>query len=212
VGIYKVSAILFDLDGVLVDSMDAWYLSVNKACKLLGKEQLSKLEFASIWGQGLDKDAVLLGISKNGVLNIYRKIFPNYLDKIKLISGVKKVLGTLDNNGLKKAIVTNSPRFITDMILKKFDLTRHFQIICCGDEVSQEKPHPEICLYAIKILNVNANETVMVGDTENDIIAGRKAGCYTIGFRIDGDYTIQNIDELPKILKNLENVGRNVRV
>lgn len=204
----RIRAILFDLDGVLVDSIEAWYLTLNVVLESLGRKPFSKKDFISIWGQGIEKDVALLGMPQDKVLEIYREIFPRYLDIIHITPGAENILKSLDKKDILKAVVTNSPRFITDIILKHTKLNSYFQTICCGNEVPEGKPHPALCLRAMEILGVTGEETLMIGDTENDIKAGKSAGCHTIGFRTKGDLTIQNLDELLKLVENDDNFKR----
>ena len=73
-------------------------------------------------------------------------------------------------------------------------------VIVCGDEVKNGKPAPDLMLKACEKLKVDPKDTISVGDTDLDIIACKKAGCYAVGFKIDGDKKIDNLKELLEMI------------
>lgn len=195
----KPKAVLFDLDGVIIDSLDAWWHALNDVLKRFNMKNISKEEFVSkYWGYDIKTNLEKAELPLEVGINCSR-LYLNHLDKVKIFPESKEVLTTL--NGIKKGLVTNTPRDCTEKVLKKFDLHRYFDVIVTGDEVSAGKPDPEIVFKACSILEVDPKEIVLVGDTESDVKAGRAAGCYVIGVGIEGDVTISNIADLVKILK-----------
>ncbi|HDO19616.1 MAG TPA: HAD family hydrolase [Thermoplasmatales archaeon] len=194
----KPSAILFDLDGVLIDSLDAWWYSLNGALNLFNIESIERDEFVEkYWGHDLYDNLERAKLPREiGIIcsNLYTK----HIDKIKLYPDVKETLEKLEN--YKKAIVTNTPRDCTREILKEFDIARYFDTIVAGGDVSRGKPDPEIIFKACNELNVDPRATLLVGDTESDVKAGKAAGCTVIGVGIEADVTIKKISELLDIL------------
>jgi HAD superfamily hydrolase (TIGR01509 family) len=195
----KPDAILFDMDGVLIDSLDSWWQSLNSALKAFNIKEISKEEFIEkYWGHDLYDNLKSMKLSREiGVLcsNMYSK----HIDKIKLYPDTKDTLEKL--NRYKKGVITNTPRDCTIHILSKFDIRRYFDTIVTSDEVDKGKPNPDIIFKACKNLNVNPKDVLLVGDTESDIEAGKAAGCIVVGINIDGDFTIKKLSELTKLLE-----------
>ena len=192
--------ILFDMDGVLVDSFDSWWKSLNKASKTLLKNSITQNEFKEkYWGNTLQENLQDLGIdAKNQKFcNIFYK---EYLDEIILFKTTKKTLQKL--NRYPKAIITNTPLECTQKILKLFQLSNYFDTVITSDQIKHGKPAPDMIYKACEQLNINSNHVVLVGDTQNDIDAGKSAGCTTIGIDTPADYTIQNISEILDIITN----------
>ncbi len=192
-------AILFDMDGVLVDSLHSWWKSLNEALKNYGEGEITRKEFIEkYWGNELQENLKTLGVNKKvGVFcnNIYK----NYLDEIKLFRGTKKTLKKLDP--YPKAIITNTPRECAIQILKKFKIKKFFKVIITSDQIENGKPAPDMIYKACEKLRVKPKKVILIGDTKNDIKAADAAGCKTIGINVEGDYKINKITELTKILK-----------
>jgi phosphoglycolate phosphatase len=107
------------------------------------------------------------------------------LKTTRLYPQVSETLAALDNK--RKGVVTSKEVRFTRIILEHFDIAHYFDAIIGGDTTPLRKPDPGPVLEAMKQLNSSASETVMIGDSENDVIAGKRAGTYTCavfyGFR-----------------------------
>jgi len=196
----KPEALLFDLDGVLVDSIDAWWYSLNEAFEKYNEKPISLEEFKKIyWGHDL-----FYNIEKNNLSfeigNECNKLYYKHLDKVKMFPEVDSVLNSLKN--YKKCLVTNTPRDSTSKILEKLKIDKYFTKVFTSNDVKIAKPNPEIIFLACDFLQIKPEEAVLIGDTESDILAGRNANCKIIGVRINGDYRIESLDELKNILLN----------
>jgi HAD superfamily hydrolase (TIGR01509 family) len=195
----KPAAILFDMDGVLVDSLDSWWKSLNAALKNYKNIEISKEEFIEkFWGYELSENLRKLGLDEK-VGAFCNNIYYNYIDELKIFPGVKGTLKKL--NKYPKAIITNTPRDCAIQILKKFGIDIHFKMIITSDQIENGKPEPDIVFEACKRLDVKSEEVILIGDTESDVNAGRSAGCKVIGINIKGDYTIKKISDLTNLLK-----------
>ncbi len=193
-------AILFDMDGVLVDSFDSWYESLNSTLKHFKQKEISKEEFKEkYWGNELQENLKRLGLDKK-IGSFCINIYEDYTDKIKIFSGTKKTLEKLDT--YKKAIITNTPRNCTFQILKKYEIKKYFDVLITSDQIENGKPAPDMINKACEKLEVNPGNCVFIGDTKNDVKAGNKAGCTVIGIKIDADYKINKIDKLLDIIEN----------
>ena len=195
----RPKAILFDMDGVLVDSIDSWWKSLNHALKHYNEPEMSLEEFKDkYWGHDLYENLEKMKLSQE-VGNFCNNIYHKYLEEIKIYKNAKETLEKL--NSYKKAIITNTPKDCTDQILKNFEIRKYFDKIFTSSDVSRPKPSPEIVNLALKTFDLKPSDVVLVGDTNSDVKAGKKAGCKVIGIKVTGDYTIDNISELTTILK-----------
>jgi len=194
----KPEAILFDLDGVLIDSIDAWLASLNIALDQFNHKMITRENFIeNYWGHDLHDTLNLIGIDQRAVA-VCNILYEQNLNEVKLYPNVKSTLDKL--NGYKKCIITNTPKDNTNIILEKFELNQYFDAVVTSDDVVCAKPNPEIVFKACRILNVKPRNVIMIGDTKSDIEAGKSAGCTVIGMNIKADFTIKKISELIKIL------------
>ena len=131
---------------------------------------------------------------------IYNLKFRNRIRHVKIFPQSKKVLEKLKNKRIKLGLITNSTGFITLTILNHFKLKKYFDVVVTMDDVRRRKPAPDMILKACKTLKVMPKNTILVGDTMNDIIAGRRAGCATVGYKVKGDYEINSLKEALCIL------------
>lgn len=195
----KPSAILFDMDGVLVDSLDSWWKSLNQTLKAFGHREISRDEFIEkYWGHDLQDNIERMKLNPE-VGNFCNTIYSEHLDDVTIYKDTKDTLQRLKR--YKKAIITNTPRDCARQILKMFDIETYFSHIITSDDVRKAKPDPEIIFKACGRLNVYPETVVLVGDTGSDVQAGRAAGCTVVGIEIDADYTIKTLSELTKILE-----------
>ena len=196
----KPAAILFDMDGVLVDSLDSWWKSLNAALKNYKNKEISRQEFIEkFWGHELLGNLKKLGLDEK-IIVFCNNIYYNYIDELKIFSGTKETLKNLKK--YPKAVVTNTPRDCTIRILNNFKIDRYFKVIITSDQIERGKPSPDLVYEACKRLGVKTEEVVLIGDTESDVKAGRAAGCKVIGINVDADFSIKNISELLNIIDN----------
>lgn len=191
-------ALLFDMDGVLVDSFDSWWKSFNEALRTRNKKEISKQEFREkYWGHELKYNLSQVGL--NDIIDMFCKdIYNKYVEEVRLFSGVKEILEQL--NRYPKAIITNTPFHCTHLILTKFDIDSYFVEVMTSDQIANGKPSPEIIFETCKRLRVDPQDVILIGDTTNDVKAGRTAGCITVGVKVDADYSITTISELLSII------------
>lgn len=199
----EVKAILFDMDGVLTDSFSAWSFIINDAMKAIGKKPLTKAELKKHFGQPVEKDQEthFKGYTIEQIRKLYLKYYFNYWEKIKLFPDTIPVLKEVCGNGWKVGLISNSTKEIINPVMKRHKIAKYFDVVMSMDDVKNRKPHPEMVIKACKVLGVKTSETVVIGDTQNDMIAGKKAGCMTIGIRTKGDYTITRLSSITRFLK-----------
>lgn len=193
----NIKAVLFDLDGTLIDTAPDFIRIIKVMCAKHNypcptdeqiREQVSagaraivKLMFGELASVS-DDDPKLL---------TYRQEF---LDTYEadicvdscLFSGLDKLLLNLESNGILWGIVTNKPRYLTEILLEKLNLTECCAVLVCPDDVKNTKPDPEPMFLAVDKLNerfnldLTAENCVYVGDHIRDIQAGKSANMRTI--------------------------------
>lgn len=120
-----------------------------------------------------------------------------------LYPGTRKVLEELKRRGLMIGVVSSSQKRIVETLMKRVGLDECFDIFICGDEVEKPKPAPDGILEACRYLGVEPDEVVYIGDNVRDVIAGRSAGCFTIGIT-----TTSSREELKGADVIVENLGQ----
>lgn len=194
----KPSAILFDLDGVLVDSFDAWLAALNDALKSFKHKELTKDEFINrYWGHDLFDNIEKMNLTIE-VGEACNKFYKKHVDKIKIYPDTENIL--IELKRYRKVVITNTPKDSAVQVLRKFDINRFFEFILTSDDVKISKPNPEIVLKSCELLNLKPSEVILVGDTKSDVEAGRAAGCKVIGIDVDADYTINDISEITNLI------------
>ena len=199
----KLKAVLFDMDGVIIDSFEASYSIFNelrKKCKLkaMSRDQYKK----SLWG-GFFVDNVKKYLKVNDAAKIkdyHKKLILKYRPKVKLMPNAKVVLKAIKNKKIKIGLVTNTLRSQTLDALNYHKVKNYFDFIVTGSDVERVKPYPDPILKLCENLNVTPDEAILVGDTKNDYKAGKAAGCLVVGLNADGDFVISKLDELLQLL------------
>lgn len=194
----RVKAVLFDLDGVLIHSYDAWYRLFNDALEHFGFTRIAEDVFRRHWGQSTKEDIRIFmpGRTIDEVRQYFIDHYGNYLSFITHDPNAFPVLHDLRTRGLLLGCVTNSHREITETILLQHSLQDCFNVIITADDVTSPKPAPEILNRACQYLRVLPGDTMFVGDTKTDLEAGRRAGCIMIGYRIQNARSVQDLKQL----------------
>lgn len=195
----KLKAILFDLDGVIIDSFNAWFKIFNKTRKHYKLTEVSEQEFEKkIWGTCFENSTkkYFKGIELEEITKFYFSRIEEFKSNTKLNENVKETLEKIKQKGIKTAIVSNTNQKSVSEILKHHKLSRFFDTILGGDSVEHGKPAPDSLLEACKQLGVKTSESIMVGDTFNDKGAAKNANVFFIGYNIDGDFKISDFKDL----------------
>jgi len=170
-----VKAILFDLDGVLVDSYEVWFHLLNAVAAKNRYAAITREQYKNSWGQGLEVD-VKLYYTRHTVEQLraeYDILYPDFLHHMKVMEGAAK---TLESIALPKAVITNSPVGLAKRALTVAKLLPLLDTVVGSDEVPRSKPAPDGILEACRRLGVPPAETIMVGDSRFDEGAARSAG------------------------------------
>jgi phosphoglycolate phosphatase-like HAD superfamily hydrolase len=184
----RLKAILFDLDGTLIDTDDQAVDGLAARLRpLLGRRAHSVARWllmkAESPGNALVTMLDFLGIDERAMaftdwLRRRRGVYP--ATQFELIDGVEEMLVNLRLNGLKLGIVTTRSRYHVDRFLKQFPQIASVIDVTCGlQDTRRLKPHPEPVLLAAKRLEVPPQLCLMVGDTSVDVKAARRAGVWS---------------------------------
>lgn len=182
-----VKAVLFDLDGTLIDTAPdlAWALNILRA-----EQNLPTLPFQEIRpyashgtvgllkiGFDLEAHSAEFPVLRARFLEVY---YQNLCRQTTPFPHLESVLSNLRHRDIAWGIVTNKPRGLTTPLLAQFDLNPPNNCLVCGDSTPYSKPHPAPLLEAASLLKIPPAECLYVGDAERDIIAGTAAGMKTL--------------------------------
>jgi len=175
-------AILFDLDGTLLDTAPDMIGALNalraenrlnplpfdeaRACVSHGSRRLVQLGFP-------DADPQRFAELQRRFLAIYAA---RLSAQTRLFEGMDRVLAELSSRGLAAGVVTNKPGWLTDALLAALELSERFACVVSGDTLPERKPHPLPMLHAARLAGAEPRACVYVGDAQRDIQAARAAG------------------------------------
>lgn len=182
----KIKAVLFDLDGTLVDSLPELYDGVRRALLEIGQPVPSQDAVRDMIGRGVsvlaERVRQYLHLTDNDVTQeTLLGLFVKYWAlsdgrQTTFFPGVLEAMTTLKSQGISVGLVTNKWRELTLEFLAQRGLQTFFDVIIAGDDCPRNKPAPDMLLKAMETLHVLPVETVMVGDSRNDALAARSAG------------------------------------
>ena len=222
----SVRAVLFDLDGTLVDSAPDLTLAANKTFSALGYPPVNCSEVECWVGDGVRSlvlralTAILGDVPDESLIEQGYVLFQRYYAESvyqdsTLYPGVHETLQTLNSRGLALACVTNKPSRFTRPLLDKSRLTGFFDAVVSGDDLLLKKPEPAPLEFAAEQLGVPLTTCVLVGDSANDIRAAGAAGIpvlwVTYGYAgmddIEQDATYGSIDTMFQLCECLQVAG-----
>ncbi len=213
-----VKLIIFDLDGTLVDSSIDICNAINYAVEAYGGKPITAQETISLVGEGItrlmEKVIEREGISADR--DILTERFLDYysahlIDNTTVYPGVIETFKKLNN--YKKAVISNKREVLSKRTLNDLGISEYLDLVVGSDTTLERKPSPVPLLYAMEKLGATPDETVIVGDSNFDIEAGKAAGIKTVavtyGYRplelLKGaDVIINRMDELIGILGRFE--------
>jgi len=182
----KISTVLFDLDGTLLDTTPDFLAIINALRFDKELPSLARPDFEHAVALGTDKMlSIGLGVHQNDAdyaeqRQAFLNDYANHPNRFTTpFPGILDLLSYIELNGLRWGIVTNKIQRFTIPLLTQQGLISRISALVCGDSVKEHKPHPEPLLHACQLLDCDPKHCVYIGDTQNDILAGKAAGMKT---------------------------------
>ncbi len=203
----KIRCIIYDCDGVLIDSLDAnrWFYSF--LCTATGRFPLTEEELQYAHTHTVHEAIHHIFRCDPGLeekaLGIFSRMDPGEsMSRLKLEPHLIPTLDALKARGILLAISTSRTTNV-ELLLKKFSLQPHFDLVVSARDVLNPKPHPESIDKVLQALTLRNEEAIFVGDSETDGMAARSAGVKFIAYRNPGiaaDVYIEDHRDLLKFL------------
>lgn len=209
--ISKLKAILFDVDGTLLNTTELIFQAYEHVLPLYGCKTPKRAYISPLIGRSLE--GIYKILAPDGDFAKFHQAHNKFqLENLSLsyaFKGIPNFLKKLKKQGFKLAAITSRWRVTLIPTLEMADLLKYFEAIIAADDVSNHKPNPEPILKALKDLKVSPKEAVMVGDGDADIIAAKAAGIKTIG--VTWGFGQENLlkakpDKIANNLKELKNI------
>jgi hypothetical protein len=207
----RIKAVIFDMDGVLIDAKDWHYDALNKALNHFGFN-ISRYDHLVTF-DGLPTRRKLEMLTREQGLPAKLHGFLNELKQIYTMEIVharckprfqhEYALSHLKAAGYKLAVASNSVRNSVEVMMVKSSLTPYLDAIVSNEDVAKGKPDPEIYLKTLSMLGVAGDETLVVEDNEHGIAAGKAAGAHLMIVQDVNDVTLDNIQKHITIAEGL---------
>ena len=181
-----VKAVLFDLDGTLVDTLPDLAAAANRTLREQGIDALPEACYRGVVSRGGAAMLELGLCSRDEVAMepLLRRFIAHYRDRIaartRPFPGIEALLETLERRALGWGIVTNKRRSLAEPLMVALGLSERAGCLVCGDTTEHAKPHPQPLLHACREIGVAPGEALFVGDSVDDVSAGRRAGVCTL--------------------------------
>lgn len=197
-----IKAVVFDMDGVLIDAKEWHYDALNRALRLFGTEISRADHLTTFDGLPTKRKLELLSATENlpialhSFLNELKQIYTMEIVSVrcKPIFMHERALSALRGRGMKLAVASNSIRSTVEAMMARSRLDKYFDLMLSNQDVRRAKPDPEIYALAAERLGVSPEETLIVEDNEHGIRAARASGAHVLVVRSVQEVNIENID------------------
>ena len=182
VNLANFEAVIFDMDGVLVDSEPLWKIAMEEVFSALGSK-LTKSDFQKTVGLRIDEVIHYWNVTENwGVINestveeaIISKMEALIVENPYPLSGVIETLQFLQSKKIKIGLATSSSKRLINTVLSSLNIKHYFDFTWSAEDESHGKPHPAVYLSVAKALNVKPTKCLVIEDSYNGVIAGLAA-------------------------------------
>ncbi len=214
-----IAAIVIDLDGTLLDTAPELAEAANRMLRDMDRPAVSQELLMSYIGNGIswlvkraltaDMHAEPAAALFEQALPVFEKHYTALLLQSKPFGGVLDALESMQAAGFRLGCITNKVARYTEPLLKGVGLAKYFELVLSGDSLPEKKPHPMPLLHAAKFFDVPIEKLLLIGDSLNDAVAARAAGCpvfcvpygYNHGEPVDGLDIDAVINHLPGALE-----------
>lgn len=196
-----LKAVLFDMDGVIVDTEPLHRKAYYKTFETLGIDVSNDL-YSSFTGNSTKKvcqvliDQFSLKETEDQISKMKRLFFKDFFDNdpdFGLISGVRELIEHYYQHDIRLILASSASMNTINWVFEKFDLNPYFSGKVSGADLKESKPNPEIFLLAAKKANVTEAQCMVIEDSTNGILAANRAGIFCAGFKSPHS-TLQNYD------------------
>ncbi|MDR1542097.1 MAG: HAD family phosphatase [Clostridiales bacterium] len=209
-------AVIFDMDGVLVDSQPL-HFQIDEAVLKDAGARPSKLEVESHAGMAnMDRWADYIKIfslpqTPEELIENHVKILMKLFTESSLTptDGLLELLELLRRGGLKMAVASSSSLALINLVLNKLNIEEFFGAIATGEEVKHSKPAPDVFLKAAEKLGVSPSECVAIEDSESGVLAAKKAQMLCIGY-FNPNSGEQDLSPADRIIKSFNEVNNSL--
>jgi beta-phosphoglucomutase len=197
----KIKAIIFDMDGVLVDARDWHYEALNKALGIFGYEISRYDHLVTFDGLPTKRKLEMLSLER-----AFPRQLHDFISTLKQIHTVDIIhqrcrpifhheyaLARLKQSGFRIGLASNSIRMTIELMMKKAGLFDYLDVCLSNQDVERPKPDPQIYLEASRRLGLAPSECLVVEDNKNGIAAARSAGCAVFAVATVNDVTYDRI-------------------
>ena len=215
----KVAAVIFDLDGTLIDSIDIYFRIVENALERLKLPPVSRSKIlAAAESEDFKWELVLpreVQRRRKNIIDeawaVINEIAPQmFADDLDIIQGADGALKKVSAKGLKIGLATSTQNYYleTKMLpLKNAGVDKLIEVIITSDDVKERKPAPEALIMCAQQLELEPDSCVYVGDTTTDMQSGKAAGMHTIGVLTGfDDYEALNNEQPDAIIDSIRNL------
>ena len=215
-----MNTIIFDMDGVLIDSEYTYLESKTNILNDAGYDvdisyqyQFMGTTYQYMW-QAM-KDELGLPLEVEDYINDMnlRRAEMIERDGVQPIKNVQQFVKQLHEAGFRMAVASSSPKKDIEFAMDSLNLAQYFEYLVSGEEVENSKPAPDVFLYAASLLEVAPEECIAFEDTKNGSKAAKSANMYTIGFE-NPDYPKQDLSAADEIITDFAqiDIGRLKRI
>lgn len=198
---HQIKAVVFDMDGVLIDAREWHYESLNRALGLLGYEITRYEHLTSYDGLPTKRKLRMLSVERglpeelHGFLNSLKQQYTLEMvaTSCKPVFHHQYALSQLKAAGYSLGVASNSVRRTVEEMMERSDLLRYLDVMISNEDVSRPKPDPEMYLAAMDRLGVRPEEMVIVEDNENGVKAATAAGAHVLVVEGPDDVTLDAI-------------------
>ncbi|MEL1244583.1 HAD family hydrolase [Flavobacterium sp. DGU11] len=217
-----INTVIFDMDGVIVDTEPVHYFAYQKHFKHLGVDVSDEM-YATFTGNSTKnvyqklKETFQLLDEVDGLVDYKRELFNNAFDQkedLDLLPGVKDLIVDLHSKGMQLVLASSSAKVTIGRVFRRFDLYPYFSHIVSGEDFPKSKPHPAIFEKAAELSGSPIEECIVIEDSTNGIKAAKAAGIFCIGYKsenailqelAEADMVISHFNELNyEKIKNLK--------
>ena len=207
----SIKAVIFDMDGVLIDAKDWHYDALNRALSHFGFNISRQDHLAAFDGLPTRKKLQMLS-ERNGLpaslhdfLNELKQAYTTEIvyARCKPTFQHEYALSNLRSLGYKVAVASNSVRNTVELMMKKSSLDQYLDAIVSNQDVTHGKPDPEIYIKTMGLLGVKASETLVLEDNAHGIASAKAAGTHLLVIKEVTDVTLENIQ---RRIKEIEGV------